>query len=101
MGRYGEALSKIDHSNVSARYIEEFRDDGMSREIVGAVWACYKVDGTDLKVVPLLVKQRVFRQKLESDLISDVPDRLDNVEDNWEFEGVVILKEVATFGISR
>lgn len=47
-GRQGGTLSRTVYLKLTPQYVKEFRDEGVSRELVEAVWVRYKVDGTNL-----------------------------------------------------
>lgn len=76
-------------------YVEMFCDAGMSQEFLKAVWVRYKAASNDSENTLSLAKQRVFLQSLENDPMSDVPEKMDDEEEIWDFEGTVTAEEVA------
>lgn len=88
-GFRGDALPVGAHAKVAACYVEDFCEAGLSREFVSVVWARYKVNDTDSKGATSLVEQRTCDAAME----------VDNEENNWNFEGIVTVEELASSGI--
>lgn len=88
-----DALSKPVHAKVVPQYVEELCDAGVSREFVEAVCACYMKTSTDSETIPSLAEQCAFVRSLGSDRTSDVPERMDDGEENWDFKGMVSAKK--------
>lgn len=95
----GAILSGVVHAKEASRHLQEFGDSGMTREFVEAVWVCYKANGTNLTETPLLAKQRAVVRNLHTARPSDVPEKVDDDEDDWDFKGVMIAEKVARLGI--
>lgn len=56
-------------------------------------------DGTDLENTLSSVEQRAYVPNLDTGGTSDVPGRIDDVEKNWNFEGMVTAGEVDLSGL--
>lgn len=62
-------------------YVEVASIAGMRRESSVEVWARCKGNGTDLKEISSLAKQRTFVQNFDNERTSDVPKGVDDEED--------------------
>lgn len=52
-----------------------------------------------MKGIPSLAEQRVFVRSLDNERTSDVPKRIENEEDDCDFEGMVIAEKIVTCSI--
>lgn len=95
-GRRAVALREVVHTKVVYRYVDEFRDVGMSRVYTEAKWACYKTDGTTLREILSLAEQHVFVHNLDNDPTSSVSEGIEDKMNNRKFEGMVTGNEVTS-----
>lgn len=93
------ALTEIEHTKVTFRYVVKFRNFGLSLEFCKAVWARYKADSTGLTDIPSLAEQRAFAYKLNTEDASNVLQRTESEKQYWVFEGIVTVEKVSTSGI--
>lgn len=98
-GRRGDALSEATHAMAVFRYIEEFCDAGMSRELAEVAWTRYEADCVDLEVSASFPDHRAFRLKPDIAQSSGSPDRMDDGENDCDIGGMVTANEVTTSGI--
>lgn len=84
-----DAFPRVAHAKVVHRYVEVFRDQGMSREFAKAVCARYKVDSTGLKDILSLTNQRALVQNMSNGRTSDT------------FEGCIVRKRTGTLKVQQ
>lgn len=82
------------HSKVVPSYTEKFEESGIQRDFAEAVWNCYETKGADLRVITLIDEHHTFvrdtagrRDEVEGDT--------DDADDNWDFEGMIFVDELA------
>lgn len=97
--RQGDTLPGTFHREITARCAEEYCEDGMSRGIAEAVWARYEAKKINLDAVLCVTEPIVFVRQLVSNRVSDASDRIENRDNNWDFEGMAIAKEVLATGV--
>lgn len=71
----------------------------MIRAYDESVRALSKADGTDMKNILSLAVQRAFVCSLGTEQASDVPERIDDEEEKWDFEATVTVEEADTADI--
>lgn len=62
------------------------------------MWACNRTNSTGLETISSLAEQRAFVRDLENYCTTDVSERIDDEEENWDFKGTVTVEEVDTSG---
>lgn len=87
------------HAKVVFRCVEEFRNAKTSRKFAEAALTRYKLDGTGLRYILSLVKQRAFVPDLSTESASNVPEGIDDEEENWYLRGMIDAEDVDTPGI--
>lgn len=63
------------HAEATSPNVDEFCDDGMSREYAEVVWARYESGSTDLRDIPSLVEQRVSVHNMPEELNDEKSNR--------------------------
>lgn len=89
----GYTLSGTVHSKAVLRYVAEFRESVISSEIAEVKRARYNTEGSGSNTILLQVEQSLFVQNLDCSRASDIPNRVDRANDNWDFEGLVTVKK--------
>lgn len=79
------------HAKVFPRSVDKFRGGAMRQEFAKAVWARYKADSTDMRVVSFLAGKRGFLRILTTEPGSSFPEGIDDEVDISDVEGMVTL----------
>lgn len=98
-GRSCEALPDPILLSVALRYDEGFCENYMSQKFAKAVWALFEAGGGTLEMIHSVAEKRAFVQVADIERVGKSPDRTGDARGNWYFEGIMTLKEAATYSV--
>lgn len=89
----------IVYAKVALRYVGEFCDAGVIRELAEGESARYKADGSDLKDFLFPVELRDYVQNLDTGRTTELTERIDDKEESWNSKRMVISEKLASSGL--